>query len=831
MEETASFGYWLRRRRKALDLTQETLAKRLGCAVVTIRKIEADQRRPSRQIAGLLAEILAIPAEDRPLFIACARGILSPLNLSLTSQPAEPGLPGPPRSLPSPLTAFIGRESQVQEVMELARQSDVRLLCLTGPGGVGKTRLALEAARNLLPDFKDGVYFVDLSLVQPQQQELSNRIQFVARAIAKIIKIQDLGYENITEGLLSQIQKKHILLVLDNFEQLVDTAVLVSELLSAAPNLKVIATSRQALNLSGEHVYWLSSLADSEAVQLFMERAKAVDRHFSLLPENEGTILQICRRLEGIPLALELAAVHIVVYPPKQMLSMLEHRLSLLVGGPRDLPVRQQTLRSTLDWSFDLLSEDERCLFRRLAVFVDGISVDAAAWVCDPDRNAEQADAAQNDPALQNILTSLYQKSLLYACSEIQEARFFMLDTIREYALEHLQANHEVDIMRQRHLDFFLQFAQTLEEQVHGGDISESDWLDRISLEYENIIAALTWSLDGHSPRQGARLASAMPAYWYKHGHTGEGRSWLEYALTYCPQADDLRASILANIGFMIGQEGDYTLARSYLDESISIFRGLEPDHERDLAYALHVLGHIRFDQKEYPESRALFSESLARYQSCNDQTGIADILGDLGLAAYHLGDNCKARLYFEEGLDGARRQNSENAIAVHLVRLGDLARIENDLETAEEMYSESLTLCREARDIQEIALSLQKLGQIARQRRHFDSARTYFIESLILQNNQGSRQGIAACLAGLGGWYTDTLQMKTAACLFGAAERLLRESASALAPADQVLWEQDVQALRKWLDAGELKTAWENGSLLGWEQTICSLNIEIEAS
>ena len=830
MEETASFGYWVHRRRKALDLTQETLAKRLGCAVVTIRKIEGDQRRPSRQIAELLAENLAIPAEDRPIFIACARGVLSPLHLSLASQPAEASPTAPPHNLPSPLTAFIGREFQVGEVMDVARQSDVRLLCLTGPGGVGKTRLALEAARNLLPDFKDGVYFVDLSLVQPQQEELTYRIQFVARAIAKIIKIQDVGYENITEGLLSQIQKKQILFVLDNFEHLIDCAVLVSELLSAAPNLKVIATSREALNISGEHVYLVSSLADSEAVQLFMERAKAVDRSFSLLPENEEAILQICRRLEGIPLALELAAAHIVVNPPKRMLSMLEHKLSLLVGGRRDLPSRQQTLRSTLDWSFDLLSENERCLFRRLAVFADGISADAAAWVCNPDINTQQTDAVQKGPAIHDILPSLYQKSLLYACSEIQEERFFMLDTIREYALEHLQANDEIDIMRQRHLDFFLQFAQSLEEQLRKADISESEWLKRISLEYENILSALTWSLDGHSPRQGARLASAIHRYWYRQGHIVEGLSWLECALTYSPQADDLRASVLANIGFMISQQGNYELGRSYLEESISIFRGLEPDHERDLADALHVLGHICFDQKEYNQSRALFSESLARYQSCNDQSGAAALIGDLGLAAYHLGDNCEAKRNFEAGLDAARKQNSKDAMAVHLLRLGDLARIEHDLDTAEQMYSESLTLCGEARDIQDIASSLHKLGQVARQRRHIDSARTYFIESLILQNNQGSRQGIVECLAGLGGWYTDTLQMKTAACLFGAAERYLRESGAALAPADQILWEQDVQTLRKQMDAGELKTAWENGGLQGWEQVIRSLNIEIEA-
>ena len=540
MEETASFGYWLRRRRKALDLTQETLAKRLGCAVVTIRKIEADQRRPSRQVAVLLAEILAIPAEERALFIACARGMLSPLNLNLTSQPAEPGPPTPPHNLPSPLTPFIGREFQVLEVMELARRSDVRLICLTGPGGVGKTRLALETARNLLPDFKDGVFFVDLSLVQPQQEPLSDRIQLVARAIAKSIKIQDLGYESITEGLLSQIHNKHILLVLDNFEHLIDTAVLVSELLTSSPNLKVIATSRQALHLRGEHVYRVSSLADNEAVQLFMERAKAAGMGFSLLPENEEVILKICRRLEGIPLALELAAGHLAIYPPKIMLSMLEHRLSLLVGGPRDLPERQQTLRSTLDWSFDLLSEDERRLFCRLAVFANGISVDAAAWVCIPGRHAQRTDAGQNDPALQNILDSLYQKSLLYTCSEIQEERFFMLDTVREYALEHLQAKGEVEIMRQRHLEFFLQFAQNLEEQVHSGDISEGEWLNRISLEYENITSALTWSFEGHSPRQGARLASTIHTYWYMHGHIGEGRSWLECALTYNPQADDL---------------------------------------------------------------------------------------------------------------------------------------------------------------------------------------------------------------------------------------------------------------------------------------------------
>ena len=291
------------------------------------------------------------------------------------------------------------------------------------------------------------------------------------------------------------------------------------------------------------------------------------------------------------------------------------------------------------------------------------------------------------------------------------------------------------------------------------------------------------------------------------------------------------RASILANIGLLIGRQGDYELAGSYLDESLSIFRDLAPHHERGLADVLHILGHLSFDQKEYSRSRTHFSESLVHYQNCSDQTGIAALSGDLGLAAYHLGDYCEARLYFEESLDGARQQNSKDAIAVHLVRLGDLARIENDLDTAEQMYKESLTLCRENRDIMELASSLYKLGQVARQRRHYDSARTCFLESLILQNSQGNRQGIAECLAGLGGWYIDIMEMKTAASLFGAAERTLQEPGVPLAPADQLLWEQDVQTLHQVMDARELKTAWDSGSMQGWERVISSLNIEIEPS
>jgi predicted ATPase/transcriptional regulator with XRE-family HTH domain len=528
MSGDEAFGRLLRRLRKARDLTQEALAQQGYCAADTIKKLEQGLRRPSRQLAAQIADCLGLNGDQRAVFLQSARAEQTVARLD-GAAPSLNSLDTRSNNLPAQPTRLIGREIEVACVCDLLRHPDRRLITLTGPGGIGKTRLALQVAGELLDEFAHGVWFVNLAPIGDPA--------LVIATIAQALGIKKNGVQLIAESLKAYLREKQLLLLLDNFEQVVEAAVQVADLLAAAPGLKVLVTSRAALHLSGEHELMVPPLAlperqsnmdvarltQYEAVRLFIERARAVRADFAVTNENAPAVAEICHRLDGLPLAIELAAARVKLFPLQPLLARLSSRLTFLTGGARDLPARQQTIRALIDWSYELLDGAEKALFARLGVFVGGSTLEAAEVVCNVDDNLllKVADG----------VASLLDKSLLRQVEAgNSEQRFTMLETIREYALERLAANGEEETIRQQHAAYFLALAQAAEPMLSSA--RRPMWLEQLETEHDNFRAVLSWSrARSDDSRYELRLTAALWWFWYFRGHASEGHRWLEDAL------------------------------------------------------------------------------------------------------------------------------------------------------------------------------------------------------------------------------------------------------------------------------------------------------------
>lgn len=749
MHEIASLGHWLKIRRVALQLTQAELASRVGCAAVTIRKIEADERRPSAQIAELLAQHLELAPDERMAFLQAAQELISPLRLA--AAPTEAAAQNTQRgSLPIAPTALIGRAAEIAAVRGLLRRADVRLLTLTGPGGVGKTRLALEAGRNAQSAFSDGVWFVPLAPISEPALLLS--------AIAQTLGTQELSGQALQQTVLAALRDRQILLVLDNFEQIHAAAVQLAELLAELPALKLLVTSRIPLRIAAEHQFPVPPLAlpdaqmadateaqgSSEAVTLFVTRAQAVKGDFAITAANAPVIAAICARLDGLPLAIELAVRRSKFFSPTVLLSRLENRLGTLTDGARDQPARQQTLRATIDWSYHLLSPAEQQLFARLAVFVGSWTLAAAVRVCAATVSREDMEAG---------IASLLDQSLLQEDQQFRDAedqRFMMLETIREYALEMLATSGEADAVHSRHAAHFLTLTETAAPHLLGSE--QRLWFARLDHEWENIRAALAFLLRENRIIEGLRLATALHSAWIRRRALSEGRQWLEALLAQAehePLPDAMYAQALLVIGDLARYQEDVDAAVPSLEQALQHFTAAS--EHRGAAEALHSLGWVLWMRGDVARSVEIFDQSLTLYRELGDTHGIATTLIPRSyLVAHWDGHFDQALPLGEESLRLFRETGDLRRIATALRFMGWLVHDLGNLEQGAQFVDEALVLTRELEDKPELMDTLSDRAMIAARLGDFARAEQLFGEQLALSRRLGHTGGVSSALGGL---------------------------------------------------------------------------------
>jgi predicted ATPase/transcriptional regulator with XRE-family HTH domain len=853
MEPISSFGYWLRRRRKALDLTQDELARQIGCAIGTLKKIETDERRPSKQLAERLADCLALPAAERAAFVKAARAELATDQLAVITQPIDqqdadttlPGSTAHPNNLPAQPTALIGREREIAAVVAMLRRDDVRLLTLTGPGGTGKTRLALQAAAELLDAFADGVWFVNLAPIRDSALLLPT--------IAQALGVIELGGQPIEERLKAYLRAKHLLL-LDNFEQVIDGAPRIAELLASAPGLKVLVTSRATLHLYGEHEYGVPPLAlpptddgrrttddrkagdptlerpnnraetisQYESVRLFIARARAAKADFAVTNDNAPAVADICHRLNGLPLAIELAAAQVKLFPPQALLARLGNRLQMLTGGPRDLPERQQTLRGTIAWSYDLLDDGEQALFRRLEIFIGGCTLEAAEAVCVGVGSwglgvgsAPPAPNFQPPTPVLDRLASLIDKSLLRQEEGPDgESRFPMLETVREYALERLEESGELETMRLRHAEYFVEFAEAAEPHIR--EAPGNVWWQRIVADYDDLRAIFAECQAGVIDAEyGLRLGHALWQFWTRTSRHTEGFRWLTVALERgVPAATPIRAKALIAAGQLAAAFGDQP-ASTLLEAGLTLAR--EVRDKQAIAEALAELGRLARFQGNYARAVMLEEESLVLFREIGDAPHMIGTVLGLGDAALDQGDTTQAMGWFQEALTFNDQFMSNWA----MIMLARIAYVQGDGKRAWGILQECLTCSRSLGDFIALAATLIELGRVARLGNDLAGAIAYFSESLTLLQDTGGHEFIANGLEGMAGIATFSEQPQRAARLFGAAEMLRTAANIPLPPVMRAEYDQAVAAIRAQLDESTFAAAWAAGRALTLEQAI----------
>jgi predicted ATPase/class 3 adenylate cyclase len=764
-------------------------------------------------------------------------------------------------SLPVPPTALIGRESEVMTLIQRLRREDVRLVTLTGAGGTGKTRLGIQVASELRDLFAGGVWFVSLASI--------HEAALVMPTIAQALGIRDGEGQALFARLAAALQLQPVLLFLDNFEQVVGAASQVAELLMACPQLKVLVTSREVLHVRAEHecvvpplalpdpahLPALAELARLPSVALFLQRAQAVKPEFELTMTNASAVTAICVQLDGLPLAIELAAARMKLFPPSALLARLGQRLAMLTSGARDVPIRQQTLRDTIAWSYHLLDAWEQRLFRWLSVFVGGWTLPAAEAVC--------SKAGVGAEHVLEGITSLVDKSLLqrlaYTGEDGEEPSLRMLETIREYGHEALIAQGEEAVARQAHADYFSCVATEAESVLQGPQLVP--WLERLEREHDNLRAALRWACESEQTAMALRLGTALERFWVIRGHRTEGLAFLERALASSAEvATDVRAKALLAAARLAFVQSHYTRGEVLAQESLALFREL--GDRRGIALALDRLGTAAWRRGDFAAARGLLEEGLALFRALDDQGRVAWSLFTLGLLNAKQGAYTRACALFEDSVTLFKQVGNKRGLAAALTQwagtlflsqaepilfdpllqaggalqreigdqegmagasllLGWVALTQGDMAAARTRVEEGLTLYRKMEHREGIAEALALLGKVATARRDYGCARALYDESLALARGIGDQELLASGLTGLAHVVAMQGEPAWAVQLWGSAEAL-REAIGAPVPSiERADYDQAVAAVRDALGESAFVTAWTQGRMTTAEQVL----------
>ncbi len=842
--EVVGFGKLLRDYRQSRKLTQEKLAAGAGLGARTIGDLERGSvRQPHPDTVQLLASALHLDAMERAAFEAAACGDNS---INLFEARARALI----RGLPAELNALIGREADVCACAAILRRPSKRLLTLVGPGGVGKTRLGIRIAEEMGADFMNGVVFVGLGALCDAS--------LVASTIAGQLGLDERGQRPARDVLVDYLRDQHLLLVLDNYEHILSSAPLVADLLAGCPDVKVLATSREPLCVQGEqelpvHPLELPPLAvctewteieSYASVRLFIERARAVRHDFELTGDNAHAVAQICARLDGLPLAIELAAKKVKLLSPTAILARLDERLPFLGNGTVDAPSRHQTMRGAIDWSYDLLDDFQKSLFRQLTVFVGGCTMDAAEAIC--------TQVGQRPIDTLEGLGALVDKSLVHRVEYNGSTRLILLEIIHEYGYALLAVSEERIRVADRHAQYYAELAE--EAVPYLSSAEQQVWLERLEREHDNLRAALRWFEETDALAQAIQLAGALYKFWLLRGHVAEGRTILDRLLALTSEVgnDKFRARALNGAGGLACSVDEYDHASDYLEQALVAYqtlgdgRGLATvlcnlgsiamgrsdydrswelytrsiaqsrtlDAPRTLSSAIANIGNVARYQGSYEQARRELEESLAISRALNDASDICLTLGDLGLVSLELGEYQRAADEFEKGLAIAEAHDYKRAMIQALAGLGHLAALTGNRDSSVTLCDRAVAIGRLLGTSLLLTETLDCLAHVLCLQGSYDRAHDTYHAALAVANSISSQVSIVSCIEGLGIVVVDK-DAARAVRLWGVAATLRAQLNIPRAASREATYEARVEVARQSLGLDGFDAPWREGTLM----------------